>query len=92
MTDYDFYANAYLGSSIEPEEFPAYALRAAEQLGRYRRIYTVAVPEDMPDGEDRAICAMAGALDGFDPSANGDGGPGPSPYFINISCGRRTTL
>lgn len=85
MTDYDFYANVYLGSAIEPEEFPAYALRAAEQLGRYKRIYTVTVPEDMPDGEDRAVCAMAEALHGFDLIANGEGGPVQSASIGSVS-------
>ena len=85
MTDYDFYANVYLGSAIEPEEFPSYALRAYEQLARYKRIYTVTVPEDLPDGEDRAVCAMAEALHGFDLIANGEGGPVQSASIGSVS-------
>ena len=85
MTDYDFYANVYLGSAIEPEEFPSYALRAYEQLARYKRIYTVTVPEDLPDGEDRAVCAMAEALHGFDLLANGEGGPVQSASIGSVS-------
>lgn len=85
MADYDFYVNVYLGSAIELEDFPAYALRAAEQLGRYKRMYTVAVPDDLPDGEDRAVCAMAEALYGFDLIANGEGGPVQSASVGSVS-------
>lgn len=66
MTDWDFYCNVYHGDAIPLENWVYYELRAAEQLERYRRIYTVTVPADMPDSEQCAVCAMAEALYGFD--------------------------
>ena len=69
MADYKFYASVYLGGSIPPGDFPRLAARAAEQLARYKRIYTVTAPE--ADSEDRAVCAMADALYYFETAQNG---------------------
>lgn len=74
MVPYEFYANTYLGANIPVEEWPVYAKRAGEQLNRYKRIYTVVVPEEEPDAESMAVCAMAEALYSFDLIANGEGG------------------
>ena len=74
MVDYMFYAETYHGGSIPPEEWPMYEARAAEQLLRYKRIYTVTVPKECPDGEIMAVCAMADALFSFNMILNGDGG------------------
>lgn len=83
MVDFDFYLNEYKGSSIPAEEWPAYERRSAEQLERYKRIYTVAAPK--PDSEDRAVCAMAEALYGFDLIANGEAGPVQSASIGSVS-------
>lgn len=85
MTDYDFYRNEYYGSAIPLEEWPFYSARAGEQLAWYRRVYTVSVPEDQPDGEDRAVCAMAEALYGFDLLVSGEGGPVQSASIGSVS-------
>ena len=83
MTGYDFYTGAYHGSAISAEEWPAYEGRAADQLARYRRIYTVTDPE--PDSEAMAVCAMADALQGFDLLASGEGGPVQSASIGSVS-------
>lgn len=67
--DYGFYTSAYLGGSIPALDFPRLALRAGEQLSRYKRLYTVTAPEK--DSEDLAVCAMADALYYFETAANG---------------------
>lgn len=85
MPDFDFYLNVYHGHAIQLEEWPEYSARAAEQLAQYKRLYTVTVPEDMPDGEKRAVCAMAEALCGFDLLANGEGGPVQSASIGSVS-------
>lgn len=69
MADYEFYTGVYMGGSIPPDDFPRLALRAGEQLARYKRIYTVTAPG--PDSEDKAICAMADALYYFEEAVNG---------------------
>lgn len=85
MTDYEFYRDTYHGTSIPDEDWPYCEARASEQLARYRRIYTVTVLEDMPDGEDRAVCAMAEALYGFDLLTSGEGGPVQSASIGSVS-------
>lgn len=90
MTDYSFYKDIYHGSSIPPEDWPHYEDRASEQLERYRRIYSVSVPENAPDNEDRAICAMADALYGFDLLASGEGGPVQSASIGSVSASYST--
>lgn len=85
MTDWDFYCNVYHGDAIPLENWVYYELRAAEQLERYRRIYTVTVPADMPDSEQRAVCAMAEALYGFDLLLSGEGGPVQSTSIGSVS-------
>lgn len=83
MPDYDFYRNAYHGGAIPAEEWPAYEGRAADQLARYKRIYTVTAPG--PDSEAMAVCAMADALQGFDLLAGGEGGPVQSASIGSVS-------
>lgn len=85
MPDYTFYRDAYLGDAIPPEAWPACAERASEQLARYKRIYTVTVPAGTPDGAERAVCAMAEALYGFDLLLNGEGGPVQSAAIGSVS-------
>lgn len=83
MVGFDFYLNDYHGGSITSEEWPAYERRAADQLGRYQRIYTVTAPG--PDSEAMAVCAMAEALYSFDLLANGEGGPVQSASIGSVS-------
>ena len=44
-TDYEFYKCRYIGGSISYEEWPEYETRAMAILYRYKRIYTVTVPD-----------------------------------------------
>lgn len=74
MVSYQFYTSTYHGGSISEHDWPFYEVKAADQLKRYKRIYTVTVPTDYPEGENMAICAMAEALQGFDLIANGEAG------------------
>ena len=83
MVDYDFYVSTYRGGSIPEEEWPPCAQRAAAQLERYRRIYTVTALG--PNSEAMAICAMAEALYSFDLVANGEGGPIQSASIGSVS-------
>ena len=83
MTGYNFYTDAYHGSCIPAEEWPQYEARAADQLARYKRIYTVTAPS--PDSEAMALCAMADALYGFDLLANGEAGPVQSVSVGSVS-------
>ena len=83
MVDYGFYLNSYLGSSIPAESWLEYEARAATQLSRYKRIYTVKAPEE--NSEAFAVCAMADALYGFDLAANGDGGAVQSASIGSVS-------
>jgi len=85
MTNYDFYLNVYHGSTIPYEDWPAYSQRAEEQLAQYRRVYTVTIPPDTPDGEALAVCAMAEAMYSFDLLANGEGGPVQSASIGSVS-------
>lgn len=68
MADYAFYTSTYLGGSIPEADFHRLAMRAGEQLARYKRIYTVTAPE--ADSEDMAICAMADAMYYFETAQN----------------------
>ena len=74
-TDYEFYRSRYNGGSIPDDEWPEYSTRAEAILYRYKRIYTVTVPDYEPEAEKLAVCAMAEALHSFDLIANGEGGP-----------------
>ncbi len=85
MTDWDFYCNVYHGSAIPMEEWTCCEARASEQLARYERIYAVTVPSNMPDGAQRAVCAMAEALYAFDLLAGGEGGPVQSASIGSVS-------
>ena len=73
MVAYDFYSSEYHGKSVAEQDWPAYEARAAEQLARYKRIYTVTSPDGTPDAESMAVCAMADALAYFVAAQNGGG-------------------
>lgn len=83
MVGYEFYAVMYRGGSISAQDWPGYEARAAAQLARYKRIYTVTAPGE--DAESMAVCAMAEALYSFDLIANGEGGPVQSASIGSVS-------
>lgn len=83
MVDFNFYESVYHGSAIPLEEWTAYEARAAAQLARYKRIYTVSAPDDR--AESMAVCAMAEALHSFDLLANGEGGTLQSASLGSVS-------
>ena len=85
MVSYEFYKFTYRGGSLSVEDWPRYAARAADQLARYKRIYTVTAPEGKADAENMAVCAMAEALYSFDLIANGEGGPVQSASIGSVS-------
>lgn len=92
MVDYGFYLNSYLGSSIPAESWLEYEARAATQLSRYKRIYTVKAPEE--SSEAFAVCAMAEAMYSFDLIANGEGGAVQSASVgsVSVSYGSRNPI
>ena len=60
ITDHDFYTGIYLGSLIPAKAFPALALRSAEVLERFCRLY--GVKECGEESLAMAVCAMAETL------------------------------
>ena len=87
MVTHEFYTGTFHGGSISATDWGTYEARAAAQLARYKRIYTVTAPEDSADAESMAICAMAEALQGFDLIANGEGGAIQSASIGSVSTG-----
>ena len=85
MVAFEFYKGTYHGGSISEEDWPVFAARAEDQLNRYKRIYTVTVPEKPSDAESMAICAMADALAYFTAAQNGEGGPVSSASIGSVS-------
>lgn len=83
MVEYAFYLDTYHGVSIPAEEWPLYEGQAAAQLARYKRIYTVTVPDE--DAEDMAICAMADALAYITAARSGAGGAVSSSSIGSVS-------
>lgn len=83
MVGYEFYECFYRGGSISAEDWPGYEARAADQLSRYKRIYTVTAPDE--NAESMAVCAIAEALHNFDLIANGEGGPVQSASIGSVS-------
>lgn len=71
--DYNFYLAPYGGRAIDQNDWDRLEKRAAHQLARYKRIYTVTAPNE--DAESMAICAMAEAIQSFEIIQNGEGGP-----------------
>ena len=87
MVTHEFYTGTFHGGSISANDWPTYEARAAAQLARYKRIYTVTAPEDSANAESMAICAMAEALQGVDLIANGEGGAIQSASIGSVSTG-----
>lgn len=71
MVEFSFYRDAYRGSSIPVTAWALFESKAAEQLARFKRIYTVTAPDK--NAEAMAICAMADALAYFTAAQNGAG-------------------
>ena len=88
MPDYSFYITQYLGDSISCDDFPRLAKRAAAKLERYKRIYTVTVPDD--SAEDMAICAMADALNYYEAAQDPFGGSVSSANVGSVSVSYNT--
>ena len=83
MVDFKFYTETYRGSSVPASDWPLFEARAAEQLIRYKRIYTVTAPDE--NAEDMAVCAMADALAYFIAAQNGTGGAVSSASIGSVS-------
>lgn len=56
--DYDFYANVFLGRTVEPEDFPRLAARAGEYVDGLCRGRCGSVPEKDRDLVRFAVCAV----------------------------------
>lgn len=83
MVDYEYYHSIYHGGAISAEEWPELEARASDQLRRYKRIYTVTVPDDQ--AEDMAVCAMSEALHNIDLIVSGDAGAVQSASIGSVS-------
>ena len=83
MVDFAFYLNTYRGSSIPETEWTLFEKRAAEQLARYKRVYTVTSPDE--NAVAMAVCAMADALAYFVAVQNGTGGAVASASIGSVS-------
>lgn len=71
MVDYAYYRNFYHGSAVATEkEWPELEARAAGQLDRYKRIYTVTAPD--AEAERMAVCAIVEVLHNIDLIVNGE--------------------
>ena len=87
MVEYSFYTDTYLGGSISETEWSVFEARAAEQLDRLKRTYTVNAPNET--AESMAICAMADAINFFSAAVNG--GQITSASIGSVSTGRVST-
>lgn len=85
MVAFAFYKDTYKGGSIPEADWPFFESGAESQLNRYKRMFTVTVPEDLPDAESLAVCAMADALYYFTAVQNGSGGPLSSASIGSVS-------
>lgn len=83
MVEFSFYRDVYRGSSIPGTDWPLFEARAADQLARYKRIYTVTSPDEK--SEAMAICAVADALAYFTAAQNGAGGAVASASIGSVS-------
>lgn len=91
MVNYDFYVNAYRGSSITSQEWPALSARAQDQLNHYKRIYTVTPPEET--SEAMAVCAIAEVIASIAAAQNGAGAvTSASIGSVSVSYGGVSTL
>lgn len=93
MVNFQFYRGTYGGSSISQESWTYYAQKALTKLKQYTRDYVVTVPEDSPDADKMAVCAMADIYATYDAIGSGSAGPVSSlktgeisvSYAVNVS-------
>ena len=91
MVNYDFDVNAYRGSSITNQEWPAMSARAQDQLNHYKRIYTVVAPEE--NSEAMAVCAIAEVITSSAAAQSGAGAvTSASIGSVSVSYGGVSTL
>ena len=91
MVEHEFYILKYHGASISsPDEWYTYESRAAAQLARYKRIYTVSATDE--NAESMAICAMADAFYAFDSVANGGNIQSASIGSVSASYGSTPSI
>ena len=91
MVEHEFYILKYHGASISsPDEWYTYESRAAAQLARYKRIYTVSATDE--NAESMAICAMADAFYVFDSVANGGNIQSASIGSVSASYGSTPSI
>lgn len=83
MVDYEFYSSVYHGGAIPDDDWAELEARAADQLRRYKRIYTVTAPDEQAEG--MAVCAMAEALHNVDLIVSGDAGAVQSASIGSVS-------
>ena len=83
MVDYEFYISVYYGGAIPADDWAELEARAADQLRRYKRIYTVPAPDEQAEG--LAVCAMAEALHNFDMIVSGATGSVQSASIGSVS-------
>ena len=69
--DYSFYTNTYKGDSITENEFPRILARVTAQLDKYKRMWTVTVPDGVENAEEMALCSMADAFFYYETQQNG---------------------
>ena len=80
MVDYEFYSSVYHGGAISADDWAELEARAADQLRRYKRIYTVTASDEQAEG--MAVCAMAEALHNV---VSGDAGAVQSASIGSVS-------
>lgn len=68
---YDFYADSYGGTAIDPEQWDGLSRRAAYRLERIKALSKVTPLGDEDECESMAICAMADAYQTLDETAAG---------------------
>ena len=91
MVEHEFYILKYHGASISTnDEWYTYESRAAAQLERYKRIYTVSAPDE--NAEAMAVCAMADAFYAFDSVANGGNVQSASIGSVSASYGSTPSI
>lgn len=83
MVEYSFYAQVYHGASIPEEEWARYAAQADARLEKYRRAYTVTVPD--AQAESLAVCAMADTAYYLEEAQNGSAGAVVSASVGSVS-------
>lgn len=85
MVDYDFYTGIYHGGAISADEWPMAEREASAQLAKYKHMYTITAPDNEPNAESMAICAMAEAMVFNARTETGQGGAVSSASIGSVS-------